>query len=101
MLVKVSATFEERERELVVRFGLPPLCSHSKERGRLRLPLPKKIVTDDCTFFFGRMPSLFPRRIRIVNKTEVYVETLVNKPPPEESVWKVFIEMSPFRFEDC
>jgi len=101
MLLKVSATFEERRKELVIRFGLPPLCPKNKERGRLRLPLPKEIVTDDCTFFFGRSPSLYPRRIRIVNKTEVFVERGPAIPAPKTGIWKVFIEMSPSRFEDC
>ncbi len=101
MLVKVSATFEERKRELVIRFGLPPLYPRGKEKGRLRLPLTKEIMTDDCTFYFGRLPSLYPRRIRIINKTDVEVDNVVTIPSQNTSVWKVFIEMSPFRFEDC
>ena len=101
MLVKVSSTLEERELEYVFRFGLPPLYPGGKERGRLRLPLPKKIMTNDCTFFFSRLPLLYPRRIRIVNKTDVYVEKGIAFSAPASGVWKIFIEMSPFRFEDC
>lgn len=104
MLVKVNSTLEIREREFsnekyvtyVFRFGLPPLYPNGPERGRLRLPLPENKVIDNCTLYFGRMPLLYPRRIKIVNRSDVYVERGASFPASINEVWKVFIEISPY-----
>ncbi len=101
MLVKVTSTITENELNYVIRFSLPPLYKGGRERGRLRLPIPKKVVTEDCTLYFGRLPTLYPRRIRIVSKKDVFVEKGVAYPAPTSSIWKVFIEVSPDRIDDC
>jgi hypothetical protein len=85
----------------VFRFGLPPLFSAGNERGRIRLDLPEWILTNYCVFYFGREPALEPRRILIVNKSEVYVEKMPAYPAPVNGVWIARIEVSPLLFEDC
>lgn len=101
MLIKVSSSIEETELNYIIRFSLPPLYPGGKELGRLRLPLPKKVVSRDCTLFFGRMPLLYPRRIKIVNNVDVYVENTTAFPAPRSGVWKVFIEDSPHWQDEC
>ena len=101
MLVKVSSTRQERKSEYVFRFGLPPTKPRGKERGLIRLPLPKILVTDDFVGYFWRMPLLYPRLIRIVNKTDVYVDTLEAYKVPINGVWKAFIEVAPPYSEHC
>jgi len=101
MLVKVSATRQDRKLEYVFRFGLPPSRPGGEERGVLRLPLPKNVVSDDCTFLFGRLPLLYPRYIRIVNKTDVYVDATEAVNAPINGVWKVFVEVAPPWSDKC
>ncbi len=101
MLKKVSSTVEETNLNYVFRFSLPPLYPGGPERGRLRLSLPKDMVTDDCLFYFGKMPLIYPMRIWISGKRDVYVSSTEVGSCPKNSVWQVSVEISPFRTHDC
>jgi hypothetical protein len=98
--IKVSSRIAKNERNYVIFFCLPPLYPGGEERGRLRLSLPKKVMTNDCVFFIERMPILYATRIRIINRKDVYVETGLVLPTQKCEKWKVFIDLTPDRCPD-
>ena len=98
---KVSSTVVEKDLELEFCFGLPPFYKGGPETGRVWLPIPKKYFTNYFQkFVVCRMPLLYPRRILIIDKKDVYVEVGAGKPAPMIGALKARM-FSPRRFDDC